>query len=194
MIPVEEISSSTPEERCLPLKNHRHIVQSHFIWSIQHKAPRLYPTYILCLICVTSSNVLDCSPRDTYIYQGGPSYDFERHEFPGDNVWGKLGEPRNILLTVLVRSSMQSPVGRTNTALFCMMWMDSKGKLPPPCKKGCSLWPKFLSVLHTAAKLGRSTHNISVVFLWQICGTEKDNSRWNSPCWRVSGIIFVLSS
>lgn len=157
----------------------------------------LFPTYPLQLGHVARSNVLDWSFTDTHIYQGGPGYNFEKREFPGENVWGtavpqgKLVEPRNIFLTVLERCPMQSPLGRTNTALFYVMRMDSKGTLPPSCKKGSSLWPKFLSILHTAAKLGRAAHNLSVVFLWWICGTAKDNGRWDSPHWTVNGIIFL---
>lgn len=147
----------------------------------------LFSTYILQLQHVASSNMLDWSSRDTHIYQGWPSYDFEKHEFPGEILWGtsvpqsKLVEPRNIFLTVLERCPMQSPLGRTTTALFYMTRMDSKGTLLPSCKKGSSLWQKFLSMLYTTAKLGRSTHNLSVVFLWWICSTAKDNSRWDSP-------------
>lgn len=134
----------------------------------------LFPTYTLQLGHVSSSNTLDWSSRDTCIDGGGPGYRFEKHEFPGENVWGtavpwgKLVEPRNIFLTALERYPMQSPLSRTNTALFYTMWMDSKATLPPSCKKGSSLWPKFLSILHTAAKLGRSAHNLSVVLYF--CG------------------------
>jgi len=141
--------------------------------------------------------MLDWSSSDRGIYRGGPGYDFEKHEFSGDNVWGtavpqgKLVEPRNIFLTVLERRPMQHPLGRTNTALFYVMRMDSKGTLPPSCKKGSSLWPQFLRILHTAAKLGRPTHNLAAVFLWRIRGTAKDNSRWDSPHWTVTRIIFL---
>lgn len=124
--------------------------------------------------------------RDTYIYQRGPGWDFEKHEFPGENLWGtavpqsKLVQPKNIFLTVLERCPMQSPSGRTNTVLFYTIRMGSKGTLPPSCKKGSSLWLKFLSIVHTAAKLGRSAHNLTVVFLFWVCGTAENNSRWDS--------------